>query len=141
MLIEMRDLMRKYIYIGLFGFLGAIARYFFKTQHFSFYNGNIPINTLIINLLGAFLISAFLSYAYKVNLNDELRLGIATGFLGTFTTFSTMCKELVNLLLKGETSAAAFYLLYSILIGLLMIYLGKLFSEKLTDKVLVEDFE
>lgn len=133
--------MRKYAYIGSFGFLGAIARYFIKTQHFSFYSGNIPINTLVINLLGAFLISSFLSYAYKVNLKEELRLGVSTGFLGAFTTFSTMCKELVNLISNGQIFTFTLYLLASILIGLLMIYLGKFFSEKLFTKALMEDFE
>ena len=117
--------MKKYFFIGIFGFLGAISRYYIKTHGFHFYNGLFPINTIFINLLGAFIIAFFLTAAVRTQfISEEWRLGIATGFLGAFTTFSTLCKESVLLLLSGHIDVFFQYTVLSVVLGLFVVYLG-----------------
>lgn len=124
--------MKKYFYIGFFGFLGAITRYYIKTYGFNFYSGIFPIATILINIFGAFLIAFFLRAAAKTNLiSEEWRLGIATGFLGAFTTFSTLCKDSVLLMLSGHYTIFIQYITLSVILGLFMIYAGNVSFNKL----------
>lgn len=91
--------MKKYIYIGILGAFGAIARYVFEkapiiissvSGPLSLHLQIFPINTLIINVLGCFALSFIIDLSFeKKHLSNALRLGITTGFLGAFTTFST----------------------------------------------------
>jgi len=116
--------LKKYIYIGLGGALGAILRFIIRAIP-ALQGSNFPVNTLIINLTGSFLLGLVLTYAYETdNISAELRLGIATGFIGAFTTFSTLCKETVTLGMTGFLSLALIYVAVSLLGGLLMAYGG-----------------
>ena len=110
--------MRKYVWIGCGGFIGAIARYLLKGVPLTPYNGPIPLNILLINITGAFLLGLVLTTAFEGReLDPDIRLGIATGFLGAFTTFSTMCKEIVGLLAGGDFASAALYMAVSVALG------------------------
>ena len=105
--------MRKYIFIAIGGMLGAILRYFIKNIHIYNYKEAIPINTLLINVSGSFLLALILTIAFEIfEFDADLRLGIATGFLGAYTTFSTLCKETVNLM--NARRLLLFYILYRI---------------------------
>lgn len=117
--------MKKYLYIGLGGFFGAISRYLIKSINLFNYSGNFPINTLLINVTGSFILALFLSAALDwLEISEEARLGFSTGFLGAYTTFSSMCKETVGLMNRGNLGTAFFYLTASIMLGLAAAYLG-----------------
>ena len=95
--------MRKYIYISIGGALGAVFRLAIENVHIWNYNESIPLNTLIINIAGSFILALFLTAAYEVmEVDADLRIGLSTGFLGAFTTFSTLCKETVSLMAGGK---------------------------------------
>ncbi len=116
--------MRKYILIALGGMLGAILRYVIKDIHIFQYEA-IPIDTLFINVSGSFLLALILTIAYEVfQFHDDLRLGIATGFFGAYTTFGTLCKETVNLINEGHYYWAISYIALSVIFGLAVAYLG-----------------
>lgn len=126
--------MKKYIFISIGGALGAISRYLIKNIEIT--NNNFPINTLIINITGSFLLAFILTIAFKYwNFNSNIRLGIATGFLGAYTTFSTMCKETSNLFIKNMYPIALCYISLSILLGLLFAYLGSILAHKIGAKL------
>ncbi|WP_029420868.1 fluoride efflux transporter FluC [Alicyclobacillus macrosporangiidus] len=107
-----------YLAVAIGGFLGAIARYLVSewvgTLH------GFPVATLIINLSG----SAFLSWFYTLTLerlpvHPHLRLGIGTGFVGAFTTFSTLTVDVWNLTVAQLYGWAGLYLLLTFAGGLL----------------------
>lgn len=127
------------MYIGAFGFLGAILRFYVKNIKFENYNGQIPVNTLIINITGSF----FLAFIFTLimegyNIKEELKLGITTGLLGTYTTFSSLCKEEFNLILKREYYSAFMYIFLSLFLSVLSIcaatILSKFILKKLSQK-------
>jgi len=117
--------MAKYVLIGLGGFLGAISRYIVGDWAAQKWGALFPYGTLIINLAGSFLLGLFLSAATERLLIDpRLRLFLATGFLGAFTTFSTLTYESVDLWLNGGRWLALVNIVGSLLLGALMAWLG-----------------
>ncbi|MDP4089233.1 MAG: fluoride efflux transporter CrcB [Bacillota bacterium] len=134
--------MRKYIFIGTGGTAGAILRYVIKNMRIYHYREQIPINTLIINLSGSFLLALILTVAFEVwELDAEIRLGIATGFLGAYTTFSTLCKETVSLFNQGMYYSAVSYIGFSTMLGLFFVYLGSVAARELIPKLIKDKFE
>ncbi|MPM28144.1 putative fluoride ion transporter CrcB [bioreactor metagenome] len=124
--------MRKYIFIGCGSFLGAVLRYVVRGMELQSFLGRIPTGTLVINLSGAFLLAFLLTAALEVwTVDSDLRLGLTTGFLGAYTTFSTLCKESAGLINSGDYGSAAAYLTLSAVLGLGFAYLGCLAARKL----------
>lgn len=128
--------LKKYIFIAVGGILGAITRYYIKTIHIVNYKEVFPLNTLIINITGSFVLALVLTIAFEVwEFDANIRLGIATGFLGAYTTFSTMCKETVSLINGGYYYYALSYLTLSTMLGLGAAYLGITLARKVVSKV------
>ena len=129
--------MKKYAYIGAGGFVGAIFRYLAEGVKPSEFWGAFPINTLIINTLGCFLLALFLTIAMELwELKAELRLGLATGLLGAFTTFSTFCGEVADLLTKNLYFTAITYLIASAVLGIAFVYLATVLGREIIMKQL-----
>jgi CrcB protein len=64
---------------------------------------NLPLGTLVANLLGGYLIGAAIAQLENVaGVAPEVRLFLITGFLGALTTFSTFSAEAVSLLHSGR---------------------------------------
>ena len=103
----------------------------------------VPINTILINVIGSFLLALILTIALEVwNIKEEIRLGIATGFLGAFTTFSTLCKDTVTLINKGLYFSALSYVTISTLLGLCAAYFGIILAREFVPKIIYpEDYE
>lgn len=119
------DMMIKLISIGIGGFFGAIARYLVNRGVERYFKGVFPLATLIINLVGCFLLGFILTYALKKGgMNPVLQAAITTGFLGAFTTFSTFTYETLTLL-EGQNGLLAMgNVLVSVAFGLFMGWLG-----------------
>lgn len=117
--------MKKYICIGLGGGLGALARWFFKSNPVVGFRGALPINILLINISGSLLLAFFLTLAFKARKADpDIKLGITTGFIGAYTTFSTYCREIYTLVVSGDYYNAVLYAVASVLLGLAAAYTG-----------------
>ena len=128
--------MQKYIYILIGGALGAVLRVLAKSVIFFDGNSLFPINTLIVNLTGAFILMFFLTIVFEIsNFDADVRLGIATGFLGAFTTFSALCKETSALIFNGYYFSAFLYILLCAVLGLAIAYIGYFLARKTIAKM------
>lgn len=115
--------MMVYLLVGIAGTLGAILRYVIGL--FFFTNSSFPIATLAINLIGSFLLAWLTTSVFKkTSIPPALITAIGTGFVGSFTTFSTLSVETVTMFQKGELLLGAVYVFVSIVGGLLMSRLG-----------------
>lgn len=115
--------------VGCGGFIGAISRYLLSIFINRINPVNFPVSTLIINLIGSFLIgilTQLLSNMYPAN--KKLLLFLTTGILGGFTTFSTFSLETVNLYQNGNTLFAVLNVVLSIALCLSGTVLGKLLA-------------
>lgn len=109
--------------VGIGGFFGAILRYIIG-EWIHTENG-FPLGTLIINLAGCFYLAWFFTItAKRWNINPKLRLGIGTGFVGAFTTFSTFSIETLNLIVHHQMIFAFTYVLLSIIGGIGLAFAG-----------------
>lgn len=84
-----------------------------------------PYGTFLINASGSFLIALFLTVLADRLVEDPAwRLVLATGFCGSYTTFSTYTLEAMTLARAGSYDLAALYVLGSAAVGLLAIVAG-----------------
>lgn len=134
--------MRKYFFISVGGILGAISRYLIKGVHIYHYHENVPLNTLIINVTGSFMLALVLTIAFEIwEFDASIRLGISTGFLGAYTTFSTLCKETAGLINKGDYFSAITYITDSAMVGIAAVYLGMVLAREVVSKLVKKDKE
>ena len=108
------------LFIGIGGGLGACCRYFLSKFLSKKHNMNIPLETLIINVTGSFL----LGFLTKLIQPHWIILFLQTGFMGGFTTFSTYMIESFNLSKEGSVINSLIYLLSSVILGVLSFSLG-----------------
>lgn len=115
------------MWVGLGGGLGALLRYLFTVQIKRRYHGNFPLATFSINILGAFVIG-FLSVLFGIDwaarLGAPVNAAIITGFLGGYTTFSSMQLEASHLIQNNKTTLALVYLATSTALGMAAAALG-----------------
>ncbi|SDZ32591.1 fluoride efflux transporter CrcB [Thermoactinomyces sp. DSM 45892] len=105
--------------VGIGGFLGALSR-FWISRRMNKPMPSFPYGTLIINLLGAFL----LGLTSGIRLSELWMLLVGTGFLGAFTTFSTLHWECEQLKQSREWKKFLLYLGVSYTIGIFLAFIG-----------------
>ena len=113
-----------YFWIGLAGALGAILRYCVSLLTQEWTNSLFPISTLFVNLLGCFLLGYFTNRLSKIINKPIITTAIGTGFIGSFTTFSSFSVETMSLLKRSHFFIAAIYVLASLLGGLIFSWMG-----------------
>ncbi len=112
--------------IGMGGFVGAILRYWISGW---IQNGIIvfPLGTLGVNFLGAFILSLVMYLSeFKGFFNEETRIFLSIGVLGSFTTMSTFSYESFKLFEQHEMVLFSANIVGSVVLTLLAVYLGKL---------------
>jgi len=112
--------------VGMAGALGALSRYLLGRFIAERAASRIPQGTLIINITGAFVIGLLFALADHKLIASTLQIILATGFLGGYTTFSTMSWETSQLARGGATRLSILYLGGSMLLGLAAASLGLL---------------
>ncbi|MGW8283525.1 MAG: fluoride efflux transporter CrcB [Gemmatimonadota bacterium] len=112
------------VWVALGGALGAVARYGLSGWVQGLTAGTFPWGTLVVNILGCFL----LGFAFRVlqlsALSPALRGALTVGLLGAFTTFSTFSLEAVGLIQDGQWARASGYLGGSVALGLVAVFAG-----------------
>ena len=110
--------------VGLAGAVGALTRYTAGLLITQATKTLFPWGTLLINVSGAFVIGLLAGLANKKAIAPQVQTILATGFLGGYTTFSTLSWEGMQLLRTGNMRQSILYLGGNYLPGLLAAALG-----------------
>jgi CrcB protein len=109
------------------GAIGAVSRYGLSHICNLFFNSHFPYATIIINVSGSFLLGLLFEVIQSSGaVNNGMRLFFITGILSSFTTFSAFSLEVVTLMIKGNFFIAAIYIISSLFLSFLFLYLGTL---------------
>ncbi len=120
--------------VALGGAAGSVLRYaiglaFVRTSL------AFPFGTLLVNVLGSFLIGVFARWFSAPGLDPVWRIALTVGFCGGFTTFSTFSAELITLAQEGRTLRAAIYVVVSVSLAVLATVLGLAAGDRLLGAV------
>jgi len=121
------DALQKVILIGLGSALGGNARYWLQECIQQRWGADLPVATFIVNITGTFILGLFISIMVEKAQPHEIRqfrLFFATGFLGSYTTFSTWQNETFSLTENGSFLLAAANAFGSLFVGFVAISLG-----------------
>ncbi len=112
--------------VGVGGFIGALARYGLAgilTRQFP--TAAVPIGTLVVNMLGCFLIGILAGLLEEREVfGPEFRTFAFIGILGGFTTYSTFGLETFALLRDAEILRATFNVVVHVVAGIALVWLG-----------------
>ncbi len=120
-----------WLLVAVGGALGALARYAVDRAVMGAI-GSTVLGTFLINISGSFALGVFIALsASRTSWPAELRFFIAVGFLGAYTTFSTLTVASVQLFDDGEITRGLLNIFGSIAVGLLAAFLGILVGRAL----------
>ena len=113
------------VLVMLGGGLGAGLRHFVNLGALRAFGPNFPWGTMGVNVLGSFAMGVFVELlARRLGGSAELRLFIATGILGGFTTFSAFSLDFAVLFERGALSSALLYAIFSVVLSILALFAG-----------------
>jgi CrcB protein len=117
--------MNAYILVFLGGGLGAVSRHAVGFVIARLAGIGFPWGTMLVNILGSFAMGLLIAWLARRSAGDlDLRLLLATGFLGGFTTFSAFSLDAVTLYERGALTAAAGYVIASVAVSILALFAG-----------------
>ena len=121
--------MKSYLLIALFGAFGTVARFSVVQITPKIFQSTFPIGTLVVNLLGCFLIGLFSGILNTkfISIDENFKNYITIGFLGGFTTFSSFSQDFFNLVNNSNYLLAFIYIFISVFFSLLTFHLGDKF--------------
>lgn len=112
------------LYVALGGAIGATARYMVTNWMTSWFGPDFPWGTFFANISGSFLIGIVLVLVEGGSLSAEVRLLVAVGILGGYTTFSSFSHESLQLITSGAILATILNIFGQLALGLIFVYLG-----------------
>ena len=121
----MPDSVARFLLVGAGGFLGSVARYALAGLVQRLGGAGFPWGTFAVNVLGSFVLGVVLSLSLERGVvGAPLRLFLAVGICGGFTTMSTFSYETLVLLAEGSSLAAAANVVGTILLCLAAVWAG-----------------
>jgi CrcB protein len=118
-------MLKTILIVGTGGFIGSVARFYVSklNLHADFFS--VPVGTLLVNVLGCFIIGLLAGIADKsALLTLEWRLFLMVGICGGFTTFSSFANENLMLMHNGLPLSALLYTGLSVVLGFGAVFLG-----------------
>jgi len=126
--------MIEFVLLAVGAVIGAFLRYTVVASPQTI--GGMPINILMVNVVGSFIIGLFSILAVALNLSSNYTLLISTGFCGAFTTMSSFALETSNLMDNNRLMLAALNILANVGLSLVAVISGKVIGETIIAKVL-----
>ena len=122
--------MSNFFLVALGGSIGASTRYFFYLISKNLLStSNLFINTLVVNIIGSFLIGYLIVLLENKSLSqDFIKYFFIIGVLGSFTTFSAFSLETIDLIVNKKILIAFFYIFSSLFLCLLFTFVGLNFN-------------
>ncbi len=120
--------MHPYIWIAIGSALGGMARFWCTGAAARLFGETFPWGTLFINVLGSFVIGFFVALTSpeggRYIVDPNFRAMVTVGFCGGFTTFSAFSLQTMVLMQEGELLQAGGYILGSVVLCILFVWLG-----------------
>lgn len=113
--------------VALGGAIGSVARYLVGIGSGRLFGMAFPWGTLIINVVGSFIIGFFATISGpdgRFSAGVDGRLFVMAGFCGGFTTFSAFSLQTLDLIHRGEWLPAAANIVGSVVLCLVGVWLG-----------------
>jgi len=122
-------MIKNIVLVFLGGGLGSALRYGLSSWLNQYYPW--AAGTFSANILGSLIIGLLMGWFIKwPHFEADLRLLLAIGFCGGFTTFSALALEQVNMIKNGATMHALVYMASTMVLGVAAVYLGLLLSRQ-----------
>ena len=120
--------MYPFLLVGAGGAIGAMSRYGLSLLVGRLWPMSFPLATLLVNIIGSVAMGLFvgLMARFLPPWQNEARLFVAVGILGGFTTFSSFSLDTIVLIEHGQLLQAGAYVLLSVVLCLVGLYLGLL---------------
>jgi CrcB protein len=117
--------MNPYLLVGIGGALGAMARLAAGSAIGNLPNG-FPLATALINIAGTIAMGVLVGVLARTTpqYQNEIRLFVAVGIFGGFTTFSSFSLDAITLIERGDFLLAAVYIVGSVLLSVAGLWLG-----------------
>ena len=117
--------MKIIIGIAVAGAAGALARYGLDGLVSDRTGGSFPWGTLVVDVTGSFLLGLlFVLLTERLPVSSSVRTTLMIGFVGAYTTFSTLSLETFQLVQDGAIGLAAANALGSLALGLAAVWAG-----------------
>jgi CrcB protein len=113
----------EFVLLGVGALAGAFLRY--KLVSSTIVMGTLPVNILIINIIGSFILGVFSVLSIFWNLDTKYSLLFAIGFCGSFTTMSSFALESVNLLDNKQFTLFGLNVIGNVALSLAAVILGR----------------
>jgi len=123
--------MASYFWIAIGSALGGIARYWFSGVVARLIGETFPWGTLFINVIGSFIIGFFATLTGpdgRILVPSVARQFVMIGLCGGFTTFSSFSLQTLNLATDGEHLYAGLYIVLSVVLCLIAVWLGSILA-------------
>ncbi len=119
--------MTRALLVGLGGFFGSVGRYWVAGLVQQAQGSQFPLGTLAVNVAGSFILGLLMALSLeRALLGPNMRLCLAVGFCGGFTTMSTFSYETIALLRDGSAFLGLLNAATTMALCLLGVWLGAL---------------
>ncbi|MGE4409208.1 MAG: fluoride efflux transporter CrcB [Sphingomonadales bacterium] len=113
------------LFVMLGGAVGALGRYQLGRLAGHMFGLSFPYGTLGANVIGGFLMGALAGWLARFGHGGEpIRLLLAVGLMGGFTTFSSFSLEIVLMMERGQVALAGFYAAISVIASVAALFAG-----------------
>lgn len=117
--------MTHFLLVALGGAIGATARHGVGLLAVRYFGHGFPFGTLAVNIVGSLIMGLLIGTLAARQIGSEsIRLFVATGLLGGFTTFSAFSLDVVSLWERGQIGLATGYVLISVFVSILALFGG-----------------